>query len=60
MFFIIHFITGCEVASTRVNGDWLCQREMATFDPCRIDTPQSITKTFGKGDYGATLQFCQI
>jgi len=54
MLVIFHFITGCEVASARVNGNWLCQREMATFDLCRIDTPQPITKTFVKGDYGVT------
>jgi len=27
-----------------VDGDWLCQWEMAIFDPYTIDTPQPITK----------------
>jgi len=34
-------ITGCTVAPARVNGDWLCQWEMAMFDPTQ--NPQSST-----------------
>ena len=33
------------------NGDWLCQWEMAIFDPHRIHTPWPITKKFVASDY---------
>jgi len=33
-----------------VNGDWLCQWEMAIFDPHRIHTPWPITKKIGTSD----------
>ena len=48
-------ITDCAVAPARqpcLNVDWLCQWEMAIFDPPhRINTPWPITKKFGTGDY---------
>ena len=34
-----------------VNGDWLCQWEMAIFDPHRLHTPWPITKKFVASDY---------
>jgi len=34
-----------------VNGDWLSPWERATFDPYRIDIPESISKKFVSGDY---------
>ena len=49
--FIHIIITGCAVAQPCVNGDWLCQWEMAIFDPHRIHTPWPITKKFVASDY---------
>ena len=34
-----------------VKGDWLCQWEMAIFDPPQNKHPSTITKKFGTGDY---------
>jgi len=34
-----------------VNGDWLCQWEMAIFDPHRIHTPWPITKKIVASNY---------
>jgi len=35
-------------SASRVNGHWLCQREMTIFDPHRIYTPQPITKNMSQ------------
>jgi len=42
---ILTFVNAAAALSqaTRVNGEWLCQRERAIFEPHRIDTSQQIT-----------------
>jgi len=41
-----------------VNGDWLCQRERATFDPHRIHILWPITKKFVASDYARDPYGC--
>jgi len=47
---------GLRSSISRVNGHWACQWERANFDPppCRINTPQPITKHFSQMMKSAT------
>jgi len=45
----LHHNTDCTATvQPCVNGDWLCQWEMAIFDPCRIDPLQPPPKNLSE------------